>query len=101
MEITEFILSEGLIIVPTLWIIGTFIKMTKFVEGSWVPFILLGISIILTPQTLDGGFNVDNVIQAILLAGVAVLGHQFIVQGEIISKNSKNKKVKESNLKNK
>ena len=81
MEIVQLILEEGLEIIIFLWIIGYFIKITKVVKTEWIPFLLLIISLLFTPFKL-GGYTADNIIQAVLITGASVLGHQFVVNGE-------------------
>ncbi|MDB1690205.1 phage holin family protein [Enterococcus casseliflavus] len=85
MEILQFILEEGLEIIAFLWIIGYFIKISKVVKHEWIPFLLLIISLLFTPFKL-GGYTADNLVQAVLVTGAAVLGHQFVVNGERLLK---------------
>lgn len=85
MDILQFILEDGLDIIMFLWIIGYFIKMAKVVSHEWIPFLLLIISLLFTPFKL-GGYTADNIIQAVLVTGAAVLGHQFVVNGEKLLK---------------
>lgn len=85
MELLQFILEDGLEIIVFLWIIGYFFKMIKVVKHEWIPFLLLVISLLFTPFKL-GGYTADNLIQAVLITGAAVLGHQFVVNGEKLLK---------------
>ncbi|MGL9910074.1 phage holin family protein [Enterococcus sp. DIV0213h] len=85
MEILQFILEDGLEIIVFLWIIGYFMKMSKVVKHEWIPFLLLLISLLFTPLKL-GGYTADNFVQAVLITGAAVLGHQFVVKGEKLLK---------------
>lgn len=80
-DFLNFIMEEALIVVPALWIIGAFIKYTEFITDKWIPLILLGISVILVPLVV-GGFSAAAIVQAILVAGSAVLGHQIIKQAK-------------------
>lgn len=81
MDILQFILEEGLVMIVALWIIGYVIKKSKLVKSEWVPFLLLAISLVITPLKL-GGYTIDNMVQAVLVTGASVLGHQFVVNGE-------------------
>lgn len=85
MEISQFILEEGLEIIVFLWIIGYFIKITNVVKHEWIPFLLLMISLLFTLFKL-GGYTADNLVQAVLVTGAAVLGHQFVVNGDKLLK---------------
>ena len=79
MDIIEFIIDEGLIMIPVLYIIGEIIKFTGVLNNKWIPLTLLVISLLFTPLLL-GGFTPDNIVQAVLVTGVTVLGDQLIKQ---------------------
>ena len=79
MDIINFIIEEGLIMIPVLYIIGEIIKFTGVLNNKWIPLTLLVFSILFTPLLL-GGFTPDNIVQAILVTGVTVLGDQLIKQ---------------------
>ena len=79
MDIINFIIEEGLIMIPVLYIIGEIIKFTGLLNNKWIPLTLLVFSLLFTPLLL-GGFTPDNIVQAILVTGVAVLGDQLIKQ---------------------
>lgn len=79
MDFAKYIIEEGLIMIPTLYALGFFFKNTKKVEDWMIPFILLGISLVLTPFLL-GGFTAMNIIQAILVVAAAVLANQLTKQ---------------------
>lgn len=79
MEILEYIVNEGLVMIPVLYILGEVIKGTEILENKWIPLALLVISIGFTPILL-GGFTADNIVQAILVAGVTVFGNQLYQQ---------------------
>ncbi|RPF52145.1 phage holin family protein [Aquisalibacillus elongatus] len=78
MEFMNFIMEEALILVPVLMILGKMIKQAKLFPTRFIPLTLLGISLILTSTML--GFNFNSIIQAILIAGAAVFGHQLFKQ---------------------
>ena len=79
MDIINFIIEEGLIMIPVLYIIGEIIKFTGVLNNKWIPLTLLVFSILFTPVLL-GGFTPDNIVQAILVTGATVLGDQLIKQ---------------------
>lgn len=79
MEIINFIIEEGLIMIPVLYIIGEIIKFTGVLNNKWIPLTLLIFSLLFTPLLL-GGFTPDNIVQAVLVTGVTVLGDQLIKQ---------------------
>ena len=79
MDIISYIIEEGLIMIPALYIIGEIIKFTGVLNNKWIPLTLLIVSLIFTPLLL-GGFTPDNIVQAVLVTGVTVLGDQLIKQ---------------------
>ena len=79
MDIINFIIEEGLIMIPVLYIIGEIIKFTGVLNNKWIPLTLLVFSVLFTPLLL-GGFTPDNIVQAVLVTGVTVLGDQLIKQ---------------------
>lgn len=79
MDIISYIIEEGLIMIPVLYIIGEIIKFTGVLNNKWIPLTLLVFSILFTPLLL-GGFTPDNIVQAVLVTGVTVLGDQLIKQ---------------------
>ena len=83
MDIMTFIVEEGLIMIPVLYILGEIIKTTDILENKWIPFVLLLISITLTPLILSG-YTPDNVVQAILVTGASVLANELKKQAKEI-----------------
>ena len=79
MDIISYIIEEGLIMIPALYIIGEIIKFTGVLNSKWIPLTLLVFSLLFTPLLL-GGFTPDNIVQAVLVTGVTVLGDQLIKQ---------------------
>lgn len=80
MEILSYILEEGLIVIPALYILAEMIKGTGVVKNKWIPVILLIISLVLTPSIITGGYTADNIVQAILIAGATVFSNELITQ---------------------
>jgi len=79
MDILEFIVQEGIILIPFLMVLAFIIKNTGWIQNELIPLILLGVSILVTPWLL-GGFNAANIIQAVLVVGGAVLANQTYKQ---------------------
>ena len=78
MEFIDYIISEALIIIPVLWILGSFLKRTPKVQDWIIPWVLLFVGVVLAIGII--GFTVDAAVQGILVAGAAVLGHQLVKQ---------------------
>lgn len=78
--IKEFVIDQALIIIPVLYIIGTIIKGTEKINNKYIPLILLPISIIFCLFVV--GFNVQGVIQGILVCGTSVYANQLLVQAK-------------------
>ena len=79
MDILEYVVQEGLVMIPVLFILAEVIKHTELLDNKWIPLTLLVISIAFTPFLL-GTFNADNIVQAVLVAGVTVFADQFYKQ---------------------
>lgn len=79
METLQFIVEEGFIMIPVLFILGEIIKGTDLLSNKWIPVVLLIISIGFTPLVI-GGYSPDTIVQAILIAGVTVFGDQLVKQ---------------------
>ena len=78
MEFIDYIISEALIIIPVLWILGSFLKRTPKVQDWIIPWVLLAVGILAALGII--GFTADAAIQGVLVAGAAVLGHQLVKQ---------------------
>lgn len=79
MNFLEYIIEEGLVMIPVLFILGEIIKRTELLDNNWIPLALLLISIGFTPLLL-GGYVATNIVQAILVAGATVFGNELIKQ---------------------
>lgn len=75
MDILQYVLEEGLVMVPVLFILGEIIKNTTLLENRFIPAVLLLFSLIITPWLL-GGYMATNIVQAILVTGAAVLTNE-------------------------
>ncbi len=83
MEIIDYIMSEKLVLIPVLYIIGYFISNTGLIRNKFIPFILLGLGIIFS-LLIGGDTILNNIIQGILVAGTTVLTNQMIKQSNKI-----------------
>ena len=71
----NYIVEDGLILIPVLYVIGYIIKDTNILSNRWIPLVLLVIGIIFSIFLLNDPI-VDRVIQGILIAGVTVFINQ-------------------------
>lgn len=79
MDILNYVVQEGLVMIPALFIIGEIIKGTELLTNKWIPLVILIASIGFTPLVL-GAYTADNVVQAVLVAGATVFGNELIKQ---------------------
>ena len=79
MDFLNYIVEEGLVMVPVLFILGEIIKRTELLDNKWIPLVLLVISIGFTPLLL-GGYVAPNIVQAVLVAGATVFGNELVKQ---------------------
>lgn len=79
MEILEYIVENRLALIPVLYILGEFIKKTSFIKDKFIPMVLLLVAVVFS--VLMGGDTIINeIIQAVLVAGATVLGNQVVKQ---------------------
>ena len=78
MDIVSYIVENSLILVPALLVLGSILKGTEKVKDKYIPVILLPLGI--AGAIAIGGFNVDSIIQGILVTGAAVYCNQLFVQ---------------------
>ena len=69
--IFNYIVDDGLILIPVLYVIGYIIKNTNILSNRWIPLVLLVIGIMFSIFLLNDPI-VDRVIQGVLIAGVTV-----------------------------
>lgn len=67
----NYIVEDGLILIPVLYVIGYIIKNTNILSNRWIPLVLLVIGIIFSIFLLNDPI-VDRVIQGILITGATV-----------------------------
>lgn len=75
MNILDFIIKEALIMIPVLWILVEIIKGLEKLDNKYLPLFALAFSLVLTPLLLQG-YSIDNILQAILIAGTTVFADQ-------------------------
>ncbi|MDW7673799.1 MAG: phage holin family protein [Bacillota bacterium] len=89
-SVISFIRPELFILIVFLWCLGLFLKRAPWFNDEWsIPFILLGISLIVTviymAIVLGLGFNpeviVTGIVQAVIIAALAVFGNELLKQG--------------------
>lgn len=85
MEILDFIVEEGIIMIPVLYVIAEIIKSANLIIDNLIPPILLILSLGFTPLLL-GGYTPDNIVQAVLVVGGSVLANQLYKQTKEIPK---------------
>jgi phage holin len=76
MDILPLIIENRLILIPALIIIGWVCKHIQIIPDKFIPLILLALGIIFS-LLMEWKFTVSAVIQGVLPAGAAVLGHQI------------------------
>lgn len=80
MDLATYIIEKCLILVPALLVLGSILKGTEKIKDKYIPVILLPIGI--AGAIALGGFNIDSIIQGILVTGAAVYCNQLFVQGK-------------------
>jgi len=96
----EFLNQNYYMMVPALWVIGYGLKQTPKIPNWTILWILLVISI--SFGTFAFGFSSEGILNGVIAAGVAVLGHQMFKQ-TVTSRREKQEiinaaKVLENNL---
>lgn len=74
----QYITEHALILIPVLNILGMIIKGFPKIPDKYIPLILLFFGI--TGAVTIMGFNVQGVIQGVLITGTAVYGNQIVKQ---------------------
>lgn len=80
MDLATYIIEKCLILVPALLVLGSILKGTEKIKDKYIPLILLPLGIV--GAVAIGGFNVDSIIQGILVTGASVYCNQLFVQGK-------------------
>jgi hypothetical protein len=88
-KVMEFIQPELFLIVVFLWCLGLFLKRAPWFKAEWqIPFILLGVSILITilyiSIVLNEGWSasviVSCIIQGVIVAALSVFGNEALKQ---------------------
>lgn len=74
----EYIVEQGLILIPMLNILGEMIKESKKIPDKYIPLILLVFGIAGSVGLM--GLSAPSVVQGVLITGTAVYGHQIFKQ---------------------
>nr|WP_077211660.1 phage holin family protein [Bacillus dakarensis] len=90
MELIDFLNQNYYMLVPALWVIGYALKQTPRIPDWTIIWFLLAISVIF--GTITFGFSGEGIINGVIAAGVAVLGHQMFKQTVGARAAGKNKK---------
>ncbi|RJX40853.1 holin [Paenibacillus pinisoli] len=77
-DIIQYIMSEALVLMPVLFIIGLLLKNTPKVSDWTIPWALLGLGI--ASGIMIVGDVLQGAIQGVLVTGATVLAHQLIKQ---------------------
>lgn len=78
MDFTQYLKDGALILIPALYIIGMIIKNAERIPNKYIPIILLVCGIVGAIGIL--GFNMQAVIQGILVTGASVYTNQLVKQ---------------------
>lgn len=80
MDFMNYIIENALILIPVLYILGSFLKGLENIKDKYIPLVLLAIGIGFSVAVI--GFSVDAIIQGILVTGATVLSNQLIKQSK-------------------
>ncbi len=84
MDFAVYVTGRMLSVIPALWFVGWLLKQLRRVPDALIPFILAvlgGVAALI----IDGP-SANSVVQGLLAAAAAVMGHQAVKQGaEIVS----------------
>lgn len=75
MDILKYLVSNALVLIPVLNIIGMIIKRTERIPDKYIPLVILVFGIAGCFGLL--GFSVNSAIQGVLVSGAAVYGNQI------------------------
>ncbi len=78
MNITSYILEQGLILIPVLYIIGMMLKGAEKIPDKYIPLILLPMGIAGSVGLM--GVSFPSVVQGVLITGACVYGNQVVKQ---------------------
>lgn len=81
-QLMQYINENNLVLIPILYILGMYIKMTK-ISNRLIPWTLLVIAVVLT--MLSNGVSVNSLLQGILLSAVPTYANQLFKQSILLS----------------
>lgn len=79
MEITNYVIDQALVLIPVLYVVGMFLK-SSLIPDRFIPITILTLGAVLAVFLM--GFNVNAVIQGILVSGCAVFVNQLLKQSK-------------------
>lgn len=88
-DIMNFIVNKSYILIPVLYILGTFLKETPKIPDWLIPWILLALGII--GGFFLAGMKAEGILQGVLVTGVTVMGNQLYKQTAVKRISDKNK----------
>ncbi len=77
-DVFQFIISDALILIPALMIVGKILKELYIFPDKWIPLFLLPLGIAGAIALI--GWSWKAVVQGVLITGTAVYGNQLIKQ---------------------
>lgn len=84
MDFAVYVTGRMLSVIPALWFVGWLLKQLRRVPDALIPFILAVLGVV-AALIIDGP-SANSVVQGLLAAAAAVMGHQAVKQGaEIVS----------------
>ncbi|MGN7398983.1 phage holin family protein [Cytobacillus praedii] len=86
LDLLSYLNQNYLMLVPALWVLGFALKQTPAIPNWMIIWVILLVSILI--GSLAFGFSFIGLINGIIAAGVAVLGHQMLKQ-TFFDKNGK------------
>lgn len=81
-QLMQYINENNLILIPILYILGMYIKMTKL-NNRLIPWVLLVIAVALT--MLSNDVSVNSLLQGILLSAVPTYANQLVKQTVLLT----------------
>lgn len=77
-NLMNYITENALILIPVLYVLGAILKGTEKIDDKYIPIILLPVGVALSMFLVS--FNINGVIQGILVTGASVYANQIVKQ---------------------
>ncbi len=74
----KYLFEQSLVLIPFLNVLGLIFKQIKQINDKYIPLILLLFGLI--GSVFVNGFNIQSVIQGVLVTGAAVYSNQLVKQ---------------------